>query len=122
MDGRFILFGSRRRGDFKADSDWDILYIPSKPIVFPKDYIWYKVSFELWNTIPTTELIKEARKHFNIPETDDVDLFVLYWKNEKPHAALMRLGWDELLEGWLLPDALHKISEYVPELIPILRG
>jgi predicted nucleotidyltransferase len=28
----FILFGSRARGDYRDDSDWDIAIVPSKPL------------------------------------------------------------------------------------------
>jgi len=36
--GRVFLFGSRARGDFRADSDWDFLIILEKDKIEKSDY------------------------------------------------------------------------------------
>ena len=33
-----MLYGSQARGDFRADSDWDILIVLDKDILTPEDY------------------------------------------------------------------------------------
>ncbi|WP_456422562.1 nucleotidyltransferase domain-containing protein [Thermococcus sp.] len=37
-----ILFGSRARGDFRADSDWDVLVVLSRPLERKKELEAYK--------------------------------------------------------------------------------
>ncbi len=36
--GRVVLFGSRARGDYRADSDWDLLIILNKAEIDQYDY------------------------------------------------------------------------------------
>ena len=37
-DSRLVLFGSRARGDFRADSDWDLLIVLDKDRISASDY------------------------------------------------------------------------------------
>lgn len=37
-DGKVIFFGSRARGDFREDSDWDLLILLNKPHIEPSDF------------------------------------------------------------------------------------
>ena len=38
VGGRVVLFGSRARGDYRADSDWDLLIILNKARIDQTDY------------------------------------------------------------------------------------
>lgn len=38
QDGRLVLFGSRARGDYRPDSDWDLLILLNKDKVTMSDY------------------------------------------------------------------------------------
>lgn len=47
-DGQVLLFGSRARGDHRADSDWDILILVNKDKLDSSDYDTYSYPlFEL---------------------------------------------------------------------------
>ncbi len=39
-----ILFGSRARGDFRKDSDWDVLVVLSEPVSRKTELEAYKLS------------------------------------------------------------------------------
>jgi len=38
QDSRLVLFGSRARGDYRTDSDWDLLILLNKDKISPSDY------------------------------------------------------------------------------------
>jgi len=61
-----ILFGSRARGDFREDSDWDILVLTSKKDDYQlKNKIWdelYDVELEYTESISTI-VINKAKWH-----------------------------------------------------------
>jgi len=60
-----ILFGSRARGDFKKESDFDLLIILNKDIL-PKEkkeiwYLVYKTLHKYYQTIPFDIIVKSAQ-------------------------------------------------------------
>ena len=44
-DAKIYLFGSRARGDYRQDSDWDLLVIIDKPSIEEDDYEKYFYPF-----------------------------------------------------------------------------
>ena len=44
-NGKAILFGSQARGDYREDSDWDILLLLDKPKLSPTDFDEYAYPF-----------------------------------------------------------------------------
>ena len=44
-DGKAILFGSQARGDYREDSDWDLLLLLDKPKLSPTDFDEYAYPF-----------------------------------------------------------------------------
>ena len=44
-DGKAILFGSQARGDYREDSDWDLLLLLDKPKLSPSDFDEYAYPF-----------------------------------------------------------------------------
>lgn len=44
-NGKVILFGSQARGDYREDSDWDLLLLLDKPKLSPSDFDEYAYPF-----------------------------------------------------------------------------
>ena len=44
-NGKAILFGSQARGDYREDSDWDLLLLLDKPKLSPTDFDEYAYPF-----------------------------------------------------------------------------
>ncbi len=50
---KILLFGSRARGDFKEESDWDFLIILEKPVdVKTKKELWFDIYKRLHESYP----------------------------------------------------------------------
>jgi predicted nucleotidyltransferase len=65
---KIILFGSRARGDFKEDSDWDILVVVDRKLNFKllKSLIG-KISLKLaYLNLSCDIIIREYRKFYNL--------------------------------------------------------
>jgi len=102
----FLLYGSRRTGRARADSDWDIVYVPEKRLSMPDSRFWGDVSACVMQHLgwydEVNKLISLAREEFSIPAEDEVDLFILLSHGETPYLAL--LEWDDnhgCLAGWI---------------------
>lgn len=71
LRGDVVLFGSRARGDFREDSDWDLLVLLDKDRIEPSDYdtVTYPMRELGWeldaevNPILYTRQSWEARRH-----------------------------------------------------------
>ena len=72
-----ILYGSRARGDYKDDSDWDLLILLDKPELSDSDYDDVSFPFTLlgWNI---GELI--SPQMYNKKECDSIS-FLPFYKN-----------------------------------------
>lgn len=45
-DAQIILYGSRARGDFREDSDWDVIVLLNKPPMPHAER--YTIAYDLW--------------------------------------------------------------------------
>jgi predicted nucleotidyltransferase len=63
---KIILFGSRARGDFKEDSDWDILVVVDRKLSFCKKWdIIDRIKLKLArNKIPNDTILKSHLELF----------------------------------------------------------
>lgn len=73
-----FLFGSRARGDFNSESDWDFLILLSKPVNFvTQKLIWDRLyDIELESEQMITSLIEEKsewRKYSEAPIYENIE-------------------------------------------------
>ena len=63
---KIILFGSRARGDFNKDSDWDFLVIIDKELSFrDKNKIFVSIKRDLAKLKIPTDIIIKSENSFN---------------------------------------------------------
>lgn len=63
---KFILFGSRARGDYRQDSDWDLLVVIDKAITFPeKRVLTAKIKRKLGECRIPNDVILKSESSFS---------------------------------------------------------
>ena len=75
---RVILFGSRVRGDYREDSDWDILVVVEEEDRKRRDDFWLRVHIKLVNNKINADLIVDNK--------EDVDEYAKYFGFVHHHA------------------------------------
>lgn len=76
-DGKAILFGSRARGDNRADSDWDILIVLDKEHLDNNDYL--HVSYPL--TLLGTDINEEINPIMYTKQQWEANHFTPFFHN-----------------------------------------
>ena len=79
---RIILFGSRARGDYRENSDWDILIVTKKKLDWKKRNEFYAdISWELVNKNIAPEIIIVDKETFE--KHKHLAGFVYYWAEKE---------------------------------------
>lgn len=126
--GEAILFGSRKKGTARPDSDFDFLLIPSSStLLHITDDYWGDASFSLWKKLKfesgIRQIYREICNSFHLPFDSELDVFLIVkWKET---TTGVRLLWDEYHACFREDinfncDFWDKVATYVPALKKVL--
>jgi predicted nucleotidyltransferase len=79
---KILLFGSRARGNYRLDSDWDFVVVTEKELLWgEKKEIWRAISRALAKHNISADILIKSQEQFDI-DTDDKGKVTYYARHE----------------------------------------